>query len=270
MKIIFGSRLFDRKPFKNEDELETVVKSRPELILGEDVMYISQKPIETAGGAGSIPEAIAVDLSNERWYLIEVEFAVHDFWRHVEPHISKQMVVATHEETKFKVRDIVLERIKKEEKWRKILTHKGIADIDMPAVIKRILDKDPTIVIPIDEPPSVDAQRWTKILKWNLFFPVVEKYKEDESGDVAYNLRVDEPVTSPESPDEKGATGRPNITPEEFLRQCASPGRQLFDGLRELANRCLVARAISNLTTSRLGRAGVGSESVLFEGHRRT
>jgi len=73
MRIIVGSRVFLKDQFKDEDELERVVQSHYDSIFGDEAIYVPKKSLETSGGVGTVPEAIVIDLSAEKWYIIEME-----------------------------------------------------------------------------------------------------------------------------------------------------------------------------------------------------
>jgi hypothetical protein len=53
MKILLNSRLFIKDQFDTEKELQTVVQLKTENIFNEDVLYIPQTYIQTAGGIGT-------------------------------------------------------------------------------------------------------------------------------------------------------------------------------------------------------------------------
>jgi len=233
MRIILGSRLFTRGEFKDEEELETVVQTRPEVILNEDVMFISKKSLRTPGGAETVPEAIAVDLSTERWYVIEVELAAHGVWNHIANQVSKQIVAASNPKMRLELRRIVMKEIEATEKWRKKLTDRGVPEMRMQEVVENILAKEPVIVIPIDRIPS-DLNEWANTQKHQVESIPVEKYVEVGSNEVAYHIRG-QLVASPEPPTEEKVAERHVVTEEEFLKQCDKPGQILYQRLKKLA-----------------------------------
>jgi len=234
MRIILGSRVLTSTEYKDEKELEKVVESRPEVILNEDVIYLPKKFIQTLGGAGTEPEAIAMDLSTERWYIIEVELAVHGVWNHIAPQVSKQAAAANNSRTKRELGRIFLAEVETKERWKKKLVDKGIPETRMQEAIERILGKDPVIVIPIDHKPT-DLDEWAKTQRYEVVPIVIEKYVEVGNNEVAYQVHSDQLVASPEPPSEEKVAERPAITEEDFLRQCDKPGQIIYPRLKELA-----------------------------------
>jgi len=119
MRIILGSWLSTKAPFNDEEELETVVRSRPEVVSNGDILYIPQRSIQISGDFDTVPEAIAIDLSAEKWYIVEVELARHRVWDHTVPQVSKQVVAADNLQTKRQLMRIVLGEIEKKEEAEK-------------------------------------------------------------------------------------------------------------------------------------------------------
>jgi hypothetical protein len=234
MRIILSSRLFKKAEFDDEIELEKAVWSNPEVIFGGEVIYVPQKSIETVGGISTIPDGIAINLSAERWYIVEVELARHGTWNHIAPQVNRQIVAAENPKTKKELVKTILGVIQKSEKWVKKFTDNGIPVIQIQSTLERVMEKLPVVVVVIDAIPQ-DLLEWSKPLK-NDFVPVViEKYVEDGGNDVAY--RTDRSVTVapiPVEEEEKGTT-KPPVSEEAFLKQCDEPGRMLYKRLKELA-----------------------------------
>lgn len=239
MSIILESGLFRKTDFKDESELETFIQSRPEVIFGENVIYMPQKYLQTSGGTGTIPEAIVIDLLSDKWYIVEVELAEHKVYGHIAPQVAKQLVAADNLEMKRELTRTILRQIEKSEDSKKKLANRGIPEIRIHESIDRIMDKTPIIVIPIDAiPPDFDG--WAKTLNRDVIPIVIEKYKEVQSDKVAYLVSSTRLIASPDLPEEVERAEKPPerrnlITEEEFLRQCDEPGRKLYQRLKELA-----------------------------------
>lgn len=234
MRIILGARLFKKAEFSEESELGKAVSSNPSVIFGEEVIYIPQKSIETAGGAGTVPDGIAINLPAERWYIVEVELARHGTWGHIAQQVSKQIVAADNPRTKKETLNRVLSLIQKSDKWMRTFADRGISQIEIHSVVERIMEKPPIVVIVIDAVPS-DLLEWARTVKNEVAQVTIEKYVEDGGGDVAY--RTDRLVAiTPELDERKEREARkPPITEAEFLEQCDKPGKLLFNRLKEFA-----------------------------------
>jgi hypothetical protein len=239
MSFILDSELFRKTNFEDEGELESFVQSRPETIFGENVIYLPQKYLQTPGGAGTVPEAVVIDLLVDKWYIVEVELVEHGIHGHIATQVTKQLMAADNPEMKRKLTRTILREIEKSENSKKKLADRGIPEIRIHETIERIMDKKPVIVIPIDAiPPDFDV--WAKMLNRDVVPIVIEKFKEVQSGKVAYLVTSSRLIASPEIPEEeeraeKATEGRPIITEEEFLRQSDEPGRKLYKRLKELA-----------------------------------
>ena len=76
-----------------ETDFEAVVKSNAKLLFGASTIYIDLKARISSTALGvSIPDGILFDLKNidsPDFYLVEVELAKHDFFRHIFPQVTK-------------------------------------------------------------------------------------------------------------------------------------------------------------------------------------
>jgi hypothetical protein len=240
---VLGSRVFSKSDFVNEGELENFVSSNSEIIFPDDVIFLPQKHIHTSGGAGTIPDAIVIDPGSEKWFIVEVELARHSVWGHMVEQVSKQIVSAKNPRTRKEFVEKVISSILEapDKKGIKKFTDRGIPEIHIQQKIEKITDKVPDVIIPIDEIPP-DLDELAKIFNTEVKLVQVEKYVDPKSGDRIYNVRSDRLISSP-SPEafdhiEKSSTAseKPPLTEQEFLKQCDSPGKILFEKLKQLAS----------------------------------
>lgn len=92
--ILFQNNLkYKEHEFKSEDAFEKEIISNSKLFFGKSIIYIEiKKKIESKALGGSVPDGFLFDLSdieNPNFYLVEIELASHDFYRHVFPQITK-------------------------------------------------------------------------------------------------------------------------------------------------------------------------------------
>lgn len=234
MQIILGSRLLKKVEFNDENELEKVVWSNPEVIFGEEVVYVPQKSIETVGGISTVPDGIAINLSAEKWYIVEVELAKHGT-RHITQQVTIHLIAADNPKTKRELVKTIIPLIQKSEKWKKKFADLGIAEIQIQSTLERIMEKPPILVIPIDAVPP-DLTGYAKSFPGNEVVPIlIEKYIENGSRDVAYRTEHFTTTLETHEEDEKGKKPLEPLSREEFLKQCDGPGRTLFNRLEELA-----------------------------------
>ena len=154
MKIILDSKVFVKSDFRDEQELENVVKSHYEVIFNKDVVYIPQKFIQTSGGFGTVPEAIVIDFSTRSWYIVEAELAKHGLWNHIVPQVHKQIAATENPDVKQEIKRAVLQKLEKKEGLKKKLIERGVPEIRIHEVIEEILESKPKVVIPIDGVPA--------------------------------------------------------------------------------------------------------------------
>jgi len=93
MAIFINNTKYTEYRFKIEDEFEKLVVENSKLFFGEKSIYIdAKKKIDTKSLGGSIPDGFLFDFSDPdspEFYLIEVELASHDFYKHIFPQITK-------------------------------------------------------------------------------------------------------------------------------------------------------------------------------------
>lgn len=231
MRFIFDSKIFIKSSFKDENELEKVVQSNYESIFGEDVIFIPQKSIETEDGFGTIPEAIVINFSAKKWYIVEVELARHDIWGHIVRQISMQIVAADNPKMRHELIRIGLREIEKSMEWKKKLGEKGIAEIRIQRFLEEIMENAPIIILPIDDIPK-DIIDWGKTLKRDFVPIMIEKYVAGD--DIAYRIASDRFFALPEEKDQP-IKGGMITTEEQFLKQCEMPGQTLYRQLKKLA-----------------------------------
>jgi len=84
---------FAQYTYKNEDEFESDIISNTKRFFGEKSIYINTKQkLASKYLGGSIPDGILfdfADINNANFYLVEIELASHDFYRHIFPQITK-------------------------------------------------------------------------------------------------------------------------------------------------------------------------------------
>jgi predicted transport protein len=93
MILFQNGQKYKKYKYRSEDEFETEVVKNSKLFFGTNIVYIeAKKKIESKALGGSIPDAFLFDLSdkeNPNFYLVEIELADHDFYKHVFPQITK-------------------------------------------------------------------------------------------------------------------------------------------------------------------------------------
>lgn len=94
MAVIFhNASKFTEFTYGTESEFEELTSKNSKLLFGRASIYIDLKPrIDSKSLGGSVPDALLFDLrdiDNPEFYLVEVELAKHDFYKHIFPQITK-------------------------------------------------------------------------------------------------------------------------------------------------------------------------------------
>ena len=173
--LINDCEQYIKAPFENEAEIDLVVQKYSELLFGSTSIYLPQTRITTAGGRGTIPDAIVIDVQSEEWYVVEAERATHGTWEHIAPQISKQLAAVGWPDTRELILKLALELIRTKPTLAEIFEEIGIDKLQVHGKLQSILSKLPTIAIPIDRVPK-DLTEWVQTLKNNTKIWVIEKY----------------------------------------------------------------------------------------------
>lgn len=79
--------------FKSESEFENIIVENSKLFFGNSSIFIdTKKKIDSKFLGGTIPDGFLIDLSdidNPEFYIVEVELASHDFYKHIFPQLTK-------------------------------------------------------------------------------------------------------------------------------------------------------------------------------------
>lgn len=177
LMLIFKTAKFIKTPFKSEDELEQVVVSNYEYIFGPASFYLPKKLIKTGDGIGTIPDGFAIDLASKKWYLVEAELLHHNVWNHIAPQVSKQVIASLQPISKKTIEDLAVEQYQSDLTTREKFNDQGIKEINVRKVLSEILDKEPSVGIPIDS-ISGDLKEWARTLRYNVKLWKITKYVE--------------------------------------------------------------------------------------------
>lgn len=175
--LIFRDIKYIKTPFKNEDELEQVVISNYEYIFGPTSIYLPKKLIKTGDGTGTIPDGFVIDLGAKKWYLVEAELLHHNVWNHIAPQVSKQVIASLQPLSKKIIQDLAVEQYQSDPITKEKFSDQGIEAINVRKVLSEILEKEPSVGIPIDA-ISGDLKEWARTLKYNVKLWKISKYVE--------------------------------------------------------------------------------------------
>lgn len=193
--LIGDNDTYNRTPFRNEAEIETVVQKYAEYLFGSRIVYLPKAKVKTLGGWGSIPDGFVIDVQGEEWFIVEAERATHSTWGHIAPQISRQLAAVESASTGQRVAQLAVEAYRDNSSIRDTFRDLGIAELDVAGKLNSILSKPPTIAIPIDGVPR-DLEQWARTLRNTVKIWVIEKYvSSSDSTKVLYSLPEDDAPT---------------------------------------------------------------------------
>jgi len=150
MKIIIKDNIkYLPYRYESEDELETFVRKYIEVIFGEDSIFFEKSKIETKAGIGSIPDGFVLSLTEDKWYIIEVELADHPLYNHIVPQLTKFYGAIKNYTARRKLVDAFYNEITTNIQLECKFRSSGIKK-ELYKVLTDIINKSPEIVIIID------------------------------------------------------------------------------------------------------------------------
>ena len=188
MIIIKNKQKFTQYSYSLEEEFENDVISNTKNFFGNKTIYVETKTkIDSKELGGAIPDGFLFDLSdmdNPNFYLVEIELASHDFYRHIFPQITKFFAFfkSSRKRSKLveKIFSITSNNINLKKEFKKYLGEKEIYKF-----IKDVIDDSQNILLIIDGekkelPEIIDtySDTWGKMVK----LLIIRKFshKEDE------------------------------------------------------------------------------------------
>lgn len=217
--LINENEQFIRTHFENEAEIEKVVQQFAEQLFGSSILYIPQARLSTVGGRGTVPDAIVIDVEREEWYLVEAERAVHGTWDHIAPQVSRQLAALASPVSRDIILRLALELISQKPSLRQMFIELGIREIDIHGRINRILHKQPTVAIPIDEIPK-DLKEWVQTLRNTVKIWILEKYVSlTDNSNILYSIPDENVPTLTTTPTETGVAATIRSSASQIWRE---------------------------------------------------
>jgi hypothetical protein len=174
---ILGERKFIEAAFSSEQELEQVVVANSEYLFGPSSIYLPRALIRTRDGFGTVPDGFAFDLGARRWFVVEAELGKHNVWSHIAPQVAKQITAANNPAVRQLLIDLVVEKVRDDPAAMEKFTEEEIEVIDIRRVLGEILERNPTVGMPIDN-ISDDLREWASTLKVSVKLWIVRKHVE--------------------------------------------------------------------------------------------
>lgn len=144
-----GVRYLPHK-YRNEDELENLVKEHIEFIFGNNSLFFEKSKIKSKSGIGSIPDGFVLLPLEQKWYIIEVELSQHPLHEHIVSQISRFCSAIKNPATRQKLIDVFDEEVinnpKLNYRYKTIKIKK-----ERHKILTEVINRNPEIIIIIDE-----------------------------------------------------------------------------------------------------------------------
>lgn len=186
--LLLARRRFIQAPFANEGELESVVLENYEYIFGPDSILLPKRLIRSPDGAGTIPDAFALDLQQRKWFLVEAELLGHGVWAHIAPQVAKQIVASIQPSTRAILEQALVDLYLSDDSVRVKFDEHSIQQIDVRSVVNNILSQQPVVAIPIDA-ISRDLRLWAEQQRAEVRLWEIRKLVDfDDQSQIAYEI----------------------------------------------------------------------------------
>jgi len=176
--IYMEGEKFVETEFKTEEDFEKVVKEKSKTLFGSKTIYFEIKnKVDTKSLGATIPDGFLFDfrdVENPEFYLVEVELAKHDFYKHIFPQITRFFAFFKNSKSRSDLIDKLFSLIKSnskvEEEFKSFLGKKEIYK-----ALKEMIENSQNILIVIDEnKPEFQeimetyTDTWDKIVKLEI------------------------------------------------------------------------------------------------------
>src|SRR3989344_4134792 len=176
--IFMDGKKFKEIEFKIEDDFEKVVQRNSKRLFGEKTIYFEVKnKVNTKSMGGTIPDGFLFDFKdaeNPEFYMVEVELARHDFYKHMFPQITKFFAFFKNSKSRSELTDKLFSIIelnnKISQEFKNFLGKKEIYK-----TIKEAIENSQNILLIIDEnkPEFQEVMEtytdtWDKIVKLEI------------------------------------------------------------------------------------------------------
>jgi len=136
--------------YKNEPELENLVKEHIEFIFGNNSLFFEKSKIKSEAGIGSIPDGFIFLPFEQKWYVVEIELSQHPLYEHIVPQISRFNSAIKNPTTKRKIIDAFEEEIENNPNLNYKYKNIGIKK-ERYKLLTEVININPEIVIIIDK-----------------------------------------------------------------------------------------------------------------------
>ena len=154
MDIILDGTKLSQFKYKSEEEFEADVVALSKALFGKKTVYIDYKK-KISGNAlgGTIPDGFLINFSDENspeFYIVEVELAKHDFYKHIFPQITKFFSFFTNSQSRGDLVEKIYSIIENDNKLKNDIK-KLCMGKEIYKLLKDCIDENQNILLIIDE-----------------------------------------------------------------------------------------------------------------------
>lgn len=136
--------------YKDESELENLVKKHIEFIFGNNSLFFEKSKIKSEAGIGSIPDGFVFLPFEQKWYVIEIELSQHPLYDHIVPQILRFNSAIKNPATKNKIINAFEKEIENNQSLNYKYKNAGVKK-ERYKLLTEVINENPEIVIIIDK-----------------------------------------------------------------------------------------------------------------------
>jgi predicted transport protein len=154
MDIVLDGKKLSQYKYSSEDEFENDIVVFSKALFGKKTVYIDYKKKISGNALGmTIPDGFLIDFSDENspeFYIVEVELAKHDFYKHIFPQITKFFSFFSNTQSRGDLVDKIYSIIENNDNIKNDL--KSLCkDKEIYKLLKDCIDSNQNILLIIDE-----------------------------------------------------------------------------------------------------------------------
>ena len=191
MDIIVNGQKLSQCKYALEEELEKDIVAVSKTLFGEKTVYIDcKKKISGSAMGASIPDGFLIDFSDENapiFYIVEVELARHDFYKHIFPQITKFFAFFNNSQSQSDLLDKIYAIIDNDASIKNEI-QKLCNGKEIYKLLKDSIYHNKNILLVIDENKAEFTEIFKTYKEWEstVKLEIIKKFKN--TGNVVYTM----------------------------------------------------------------------------------
>jgi predicted transport protein len=181
MDIVLDGKKLSQYKYSSEEEFENDIVIFSKALFGKKTVYIDYKRKISGNALGmTIPDGFLIDFSDENspeFYIVEVELAKHDFYKHIFPQITKFFSFFSNSQSRGDLVDKIYSIIDNNYNIKNDL--KSLCkDNEIYKLLKDCIDSNQNILLIIDETKPELPEIFTTYKEWGnmVKLEVIKKF----------------------------------------------------------------------------------------------